>query len=131
MAKKKITLTDEHILLISHFTFGELPNLEDEDNEYPTYGLDLNSLYGGSYVNEDISYILGKYDEHVPGTEESAEGPRFPEELENHFSELHSYILENLGDIEEIVHQFVGKGGITPGTYVSRNNQHFWTREEN
>lgn len=130
MAKLKIELTDDLISLISNIKFKEVPEpLTDNDTrEYIEYAIDYNSLYGGDFVFEDISYILGRYEEHVPGTEEDALGPRFPKELEDYMWDLHSYILENIDSIEEIVHQFCGKGGIKAGTYECNSYFRQWER---
>lgn len=130
MAKKiKITLTDEHIKLISNLRFTEF---NDDINalEIEKIGFDLNSLYGGSFLLEDISYILGCYDKHIEGTEDKATGPEFETELMDHMLELHEYIMNNINLIEEIVHQFIGKGGITPGTYSCDRFDHIWKRED-
>ena len=132
MAVLKITLTDDLLKLISNIRFQEvpLPPQPNDTRETITYGIDYGSLYGGSFVFEDISYILGRYDEHIPGTEENPLGVEFPEELENYMWGLHTYILDNIDCIEELVHQFCNKGGLTPGTYVSKSNEHIWKREE-
>lgn len=140
MAFKKITLNEDHLRLISNFRFGEISDwnsvgiLTDEGDvktdfvEGKTYGLDLNNLYGGSYLLEDISYLIGKYDEHIEGTEEDPEGVDFPEETKEYMVGLHTYIIENIEDIEALVHQFTFKGGLTPGTYRSKNNTEIWER---
>lgn len=130
MSVLRLTLTEDHLKLISQFHFGEMPNIESTEIENPTFGLDMNSLYGGSYLCEDVSMILGRYDEHIDGTEEDPTGVKFPQETEDYFWTLQSFILEHLSDIEEIVHQFVLKGGVTPGTYKCKNNEHIWTKVE-
>jgi hypothetical protein len=40
--------------------------------------------------------------------------------------ETHSYIVEHIRDIEDLVHQFVNKGGLKPGKYVSKSNERIW-----
>lgn len=123
----KLTLTDEHLSLIANLKMGNIPNNVD-DMPMAKLGFDLNSLYGGAFLLEDISYILGCYDKHIVGTEERALGPSFPQELEDHMYNLHFYIIDNLENIEEIVHYFSNKGGLTPGTYVCKDWEHIWTK---
>ena len=61
MAKKKtIELTDDVLALISNIHFGELPYTKDM--EMPTYGIDMNSVFGGMFMLTDIAYILGLYE---------------------------------------------------------------------
>lgn len=127
MAIVKIKLTKDILTLVTNIHFGELPNMEEK--RYPlTWGIDFYSLYGGSFVFEDIAYILGRYDEHIKGTEEDAMGPRFPKELEDYMWELHSYIVNNIGYIEDLVHYYCNKGGLTEGTYKCHSNAKDWEK---
>ncbi len=132
MATLKIELTEDMISLISNIRFKEVPEpLDDNDTrEHVEYAIDYNSLYGGDFVFEDIAYILGRYNEHIPGTEEEALGARFPDEFEDYMWGLHSYILENIDSIEELVHQFCGKGGLKPGIYKCKSYFRQWERSE-
>lgn len=127
MATIKIKLTKDLLSLISNFRFQEYKEIKDDQME-ANYGLDLNNLYGGSYLLEDISYIIGKYDEHIPGTEENAMGPSFPIELEEYMYGMHAYIIDNLEYIEDLVHQFVAKGGLTEGEYKCRDYERIWEK---
>lgn len=136
MAKKiKLNITEDMIKLISCLNFQEFPRFEEEDAmalpRYQTvrYGIDLNSLYGGNFVLEDVSRILGVYDKHIPGTEERSEGPRFEKDVEEYLLEVHHNVYDNLEYIEQILHQFCGKGGITPGTYECREFEYIWTKQ--
>lgn len=129
MALLEINLTKDMLELVSHITFKRFPSideLEESGKEREICAIDFASLYGGSYVFEDIAYILGKYDEHIPGTEFDPLGPQFPKELEDYMWETHSYIVEHIRDIEDLVHQFVNKGGLKPGKYVSKSNERIW-----
>ena len=83
---------------------------------------------GHRYLLEDIAYIIGRYDEHIDGTEENAMGPEFPDETYNYMMELHHYILDNLPYIEDLVHQFSIKGGLTEGTYKCKDYERIWTK---
>jgi len=132
MVVLKISLTEDMLKLISNIRFQEVPQAlqDDDEREMVTYGVDYGSLYGGNFVFEDISFILGRYDEHIPGTEEDALGAKFPKEFEDYMWEMHSYILEHIDCIEELVHQFCNKGGLQPGVYVAKPNEHIWKRKD-
>lgn len=131
MAILKVTLTEDMLRLVSCIHFTEFPKNEDfETKQKINVGIDFNSLYGGSFVFEDISYILGIYDKHIEGTEFNPMGPEFPKELEDYMWETHIYIVEHIQDIEDLVHQFVNKGGLVPGTYFCKSNERIWEKEQ-
>lgn len=94
------------------------------------YGIDNYNLWGGTYIYEDMAYILGKMDKVVKGTEEDPDGPKFEEETAKYLEELASFIIENLSNIEEILHQFCTEGIHTGVTYVCKPNEHIWSKEE-
>lgn len=129
MAIIKLKITEDMIKLISNIHFGPVPVLEDE-NPVVKVGLDYFSLYGTDLTFENIAYLIGRYEEHIPGTEENPLGAEFPKELEDYMWELHGTILENIQNIEEIVHQFAGRGGISPGVYKCRDYEHIWEKEK-
>jgi hypothetical protein len=127
MAVLSVKLTDDMLKLVSRINFVQFPLHEEwQAKQDLTWGIDLNSLYGGSFALEDISFILGIYDKHIEGTENNPAGPEFPKELEDYMWEMHEYILEHLQDIEEIVHQFCNRGGVNPGTYKCKSNERIW-----
>lgn len=128
MSVLKITLTEDMLKLISNIHYGEVPQL-DSSRHTVAYGIDFNSLYGGSTL-EDVAYIIGRYDEHIPGTEEDALGADFPKELKDYMFNIHVYIVDHIQDIEELVHWFSNKGGLKPGTYKCKSNERIWEREE-
>lgn len=128
MSVLKITLTEDMLKLISNIHYGEVPQL-DSSRHTVAYGIDFNSLYGGSTL-EDVAYIIGRYDEHIPGTEEDALGADFPKELKDYMFDMHVYIVDHIQDIEELVHWFSNKGGLKPGTYKCKSNERIWEREE-
>lgn len=130
MAILKINLTEDMLKLISNLTFTEVPNLEEEKDKV-TWGFDFFNLYGGTDVTfENIAYILGIYDKHIPGTEESPLGAQFPKEVEDYIWDIHTNILEHIGWIEELVHQFCARGGLKPGVYKCKAHEHIWERED-
>ena len=128
MSILKITLTEDMLKLISNIHYGEVPQLDSKRNTL-AYGIDFNSLYGGSTL-EDVAYILGRYDEHIPGTENNFLGADFPKGLKDYMLEMHMYIVDHIQDIEELVHWFSNKGGLQPGTYKCKSNERLWEREE-
>lgn len=85
------------------------------------WGCDQWSLFGGTYLLEDMALILGYYDKAIPSTEELTTGKRFPEEIEEEMYNLYDYICDNMEDIFELVLTSVGNGGITPGVYELKN----------
>lgn len=130
MAKLKVTLTDDMIKLISCINFQTYNKITDDTEEHEVfYAIDLNSLYGGNFVFEDVARILGFYEQVIENTETLSTGPRFPQEIEDYMWETHCYILDNLHYIEQILHQYCAKGGLTTGVYTSKNNELIWTKE--
>lgn len=130
MATIKITLTDDLLALISNIHFEKLPNLNTTTKKELNWGINFFSLYGGDFALEDISYIIGKYDEHIKGTEESSFGPRFPNELEDYMWGLHEYIVNNIFYIENLIHYYCNKGGLTEGTYKCNEYDLIWNKVE-
>lgn len=117
--KIRLTLTEEHIALIRNFRFKKI-------NEKVS-GIDTYDLYGGTNLYEDMAMILGKLDLAIPNTETDVFGRQFPSELVEHFRQLDEFILENLYNIENIVHQFIDEG-IKPGVYEAIDYEQIWTK---
>lgn len=135
MARLKVELTDEHLTLIKNFRIQKLNELnvkvgqEDWSDKY--YGIDTYALYHGNHLYWDMAQILGVHDQVIKGTEEDIDGPKYPTELMNHLMDLDAYITDNILNIEEIVHQFVTEGGLKPGIYTCKDNEHIWSYKEN
>lgn len=129
MAKKKeIELTDDLLTLMSMLNFGHLPNV-NSDAHIMNYGLDINSLFGGNFLFEDIAVILGMYEEHVDkSTIENPLGPIFDTGAENYFHALASVITENIEGLEQLIHQYLNIGGLIPGVYQYSRKSGLWTR---
>lgn len=127
---EKLTISEDIIKLIPHFNFTDTPSLDDiSDKQYPRWGIDCNSIYGGTFLLEDLAMIFGVQDTAVPGTEENPMGPRYPEEVEDRLFNAHTFVSENIKALEEIIHQFVVKGGITAGTYKCDHKIRIWEKE--
>jgi hypothetical protein len=106
--------------------------LQEIDNFNPHsrfgWGCDQWSLFGGTYVLEDIALILGCFDQALEHSENLPTGRRFPVELEVKMYSLYEYIYENLEDIFTLVLSMSNKGGITPGTYELID--YVWTKKK-
>ena len=122
MAKVILNLTKDHLALIRNLRFDDI----DADH----CGLDKNSLYGGSFVMEDVALCIGKFDQYIKGTEYDYDGKKFPKELEDYMWALHMDIADNLALIESLVHQFVVEGGLTPGKYTCIDYEKIWKKIE-
>lgn len=122
MSRLKITFNEEQLKLIRNIRFEQLNDAQ--------YVVDTYSLWGGSYIYEDMAYILGMMDHMIPGTIEDVDGPKFDEEAMAKFTVLDEFIVENIGNIEGILHQFCTEG-IQPGvTYWCNRNEGIWHKEE-
>ena len=125
---KKLTLTEDHIKLISaikveQFTFGP-----DSTHGELGWGFNQYNLFGGTYVLEDVSILLGLYDKHIQGTEEDPLGMDFPDDVKAYMWDLYSYIWENMTYIMSLVLYQTSRGGITPGTYKCKDTVREWTK---
>ena len=119
---KRLTLTNEHITLIRLLNFQE----NDFDSTIVVNKKDPYML-GGRL--EDLALALGYMNTAIPGTENDAEGAAFPDDVEEHILEVHHYVVDNLHDIETLIHQFVFSGGLTAGTYKCIDTEEIWEKE--
>lgn len=120
---KKITLTEEHLKLIPFILINE--DYTDNVNINKK-----NMFLLGTHLLDDMATILGHRDKAIKGTSDDADGSAYPDDVENHLLELHSYLVDNLYYIETLIHQFVVKGGLTAGTYKCKDNELIWWKEE-
>lgn len=104
-------------------------SLPQEGNDN-LYGIDTLNLWGGTYIYEDMALILGMTDKIIEGTEEDPTGAKFDDETMEYFNELATFIIENLVDIESILHQFCTEGIKVGVTYVCKPNENIWWIEE-
>ena len=127
---KKLTLTEDHLKLISEIHFEGFSFDSETQNGRFGWGIDQYNLFGGTYVLEDVSRILGNYDEHIVGTEEDPQGVDFNDDLKDYMWGLYRYIWENMEDVISLLLYFSNKGGLVPGTYKkSRSSQQAWVKE--
>lgn len=94
------------------------------------YGLDNFNLWGGTYIWEQIAYIIGIYDHVIESTKEDPDGPKFPEEDMEHMKDLDCFIVTNLLYIEQILHQFCTEGIQSGVTYWAYDHQLIWHRAD-
>ena len=120
----KITLTEDHIKLI--------PFLYLQDMEEDTIvGINKEQMFClGSHLLEDMAMVLGLMDKMIPNTAEHPDGRAFEDEAESYMLEIYGYLSENLYWIEQLIHQYVVKGGITPGTYKCLAKDGIWSKDE-
>ena len=119
---KKLILNEDHIKLLQYIA------IEDIDDEYVGVRKEA-PFYSKTTVLEDVSMYLGIRENSIEGTENDAEGRAFSEKDTDYMLDIYDYLTENIHDIETLIHQFVGKGGITPGTYVSSDYSDIWEKE--
>jgi len=127
---KKLDLTDEHLKLIENIKFEPFIFSSDDKNGRFGWGIDQYSLFGGTYVLEDIALILGNWDKYIRGTETDPMGRRYPDELENHMWELYYHIWQNMELIINAVLYYSNKGGLTPGKYKYNTEDESWNKED-
>lgn len=140
MARKKLSLSSDHIKLITAFKFNHIKLYEkiegftqEEDRYVDTmdkyYGVDMYCLYGYGFLYEKMALILGLNEHLIEGTEEDYDGPKYTKEAMDKMIELDTYICENLTDIEEVLHQFAGVG-LREGTYTKSVFTGIWSYKE-
>ena len=123
---KRLTLSEDHIKLLRLIRFEEGESGLLKDRVY----IDKVNPYYLSGMLEDIALTLGYMDRAIPGTEEDPEGAAFPDDVENYLLSVHHYIVDNLIEIESLIHQFAFEGGLTPGTYKCVDTELIWSKEE-
>ena len=69
--KIKLNFTNEHIALIKALNFTKF-----DDSHY---GIDNYNIWGGTFIWEQMAYILGYQDAIIPSTMEDPTGPKFYE----------------------------------------------------
>ena len=128
MAIKKLKLTEDHLKLIQALNPVKFEFDDDDEKSRFGVGYDSYSLWGGSFLFEDLALILGFFNESLEGTENDYTGRRYSPEREEYMLELYQFFEDNLYYIESLVHQFSIKGGLTPGTYKCVDYQLDWEK---
>lgn len=116
--KLKLEINEDIIQLIKNFKFERLTD--------KVYGFDTYELWGGPCIWQQMALVLGYHDKVIKETLESPFGPRYEEEYQTKMEEYATFIFENLVFLEEILHQFVDKGGIKPGIYSCIDYIRIW-----
>ena len=120
MKKNRITLTEDTLKLISVIKLREADFPSEIKGGRFVAGIESNSVYGGSDLLEDVSMAIGVYDERIDGTDENPEGISFSLDIEEKLYAMHEFVMNNLIDIEHLMHYWSNKGGLTPGTYNTK-----------
>jgi hypothetical protein len=130
MAFKKINITEDHIKLLQAIKFEEFIFDGDSRNGRIGWGIDQYAPWGGNYPIEEISLILGHFEDAIPGTEIDVDGRKFPDEMHNHFIDLYEDITENMKYMFSLLIYYTDKGGLTPGVYKCNPRIMEWTKVE-
>lgn len=102
---------------------------KEDDDKY--YGVNSYDLFNSDSPFETMSLILGYQDKIIEGTETDYDGPKFTDDVTNHFIELLEFLIVRFVEIEEIIHQRCDKGGIEPNVkYIAFDHEHIWRTEE-
>lgn len=118
----KIKITKEIIKLIPFFLIKN-----DEEKNCITISNDLQFNLG-SHLLEDMAFILGKIDKAIPNTQNDADGRAFDDNTEEELLTIYNYIKDNLIYIEQIIHQYSVKGGVTEGVYEANPKDYIWLK---
>lgn len=121
MAKKELNLTEDHLKLASFFLI--------EDGEESVTINKKVMLTEQSHLLDDVSLILGLRDKMIPSSIDDADGMAFPDEIEKYMVDTYNYVSENMYWIELLIHQFILRGGVTPGLYVCNTKDKIWEKE--
>lgn len=107
---------------------SKIYSVEDEGKYY---GIDTYDLFDVDYWYDYMARILGISDHVIPGTEEDTDGPKYPKEDIEHLRDLDAFLITNLQNIEDIIHQFCDRGGIKADVkYISYDHEGIWYTED-
>jgi transcription termination factor NusB len=122
---KRIEVTEDLLKVIPIIFLQEKNGFDNK-----TITIDTSHIFSiGFGLIEDMAMALGIYDRAIKGTEDDPEGKAFSEEDTEYMLSLHKYVVDNIYYIESLIHQFVVKGGLTVGTYKTKDNEMLWTKE--
>jgi hypothetical protein len=116
----KLEITEEVLKVIS--------SLYVQEGDYDDVFISGNWLLGGNHMMEDMARVLGEEDSFIKGTENDPEGRSYPQEKEDHWKDVYSFVSRNLFYIMTLVLQYATKGGLTVGEYKAKNNELIWEK---
>lgn len=119
MKNKVLALKKEHLKLINFILLDK----RDDGIVIP-----YNGLFGGGHVLDDIATILGWLDKAIPNSENSSYGRAFDDETERKMMSYYEFVKGNLNEIEELIHQSVGRFKVTEGIYLKDMYEGVWRR---
>lgn len=119
MKNRTLILRGEHLKLINFISLRK----GDEGIVVP-----YNGIFGGGHVLDDIATILGWLGKAVPNSEKSPDGRAFDDETEKKMLGYYNYVKNNIEDIEELIHQSVGRFKVVNGIYSKDLNDGVWRK---
>lgn len=114
----KLEINEDIIKLIKNLKFERISDKH--------WAIDSYNLWGGTYIWEDMAHILGYEKYVIPHTVENPMGARYEEEYQQKMEKYDGFIIENMVFLEEIIHQFIDKGGVRPGIYTAVDYNRIW-----
>ena len=123
---KRLEITEDLLKVIPIIFIQEKVGFDDK-----TVYVDSSHVFSvGMHLMEDMAMALGIYDRAIKGTEDDPEGKAFSEEDTEYMLSLHKYVVDNLYELETLIHQYVVKGGLEVATYRAKDNELLWEKEE-
>jgi len=120
----RLKLTEDHLKLL------KCVKIEDSEIADDTISIPKNPMLNiQSHILDDVATVLGMRDKAIPGTENDPDGAAYPDEDEAYMLSVYWYVSDNLYWIETLLHQMATEG-IKCGTYVCKDNEMIWTKEE-
>lgn len=117
----KLTLTEDHLKLVRMF------NIVDYEEDVSIDKTAMLTVM--SHILDDIALVLGLRDKAISGTEESADGAAYPDDVEKYMLDTYNYVRDNMYNIETLLHQFA-VDGVKPGTYKCKDSDLIWEKVE-
>ena len=129
--KIKVTIDEDTLNMIGSIRIDK--NIESFKDIYdeidPKVIINVNELFGAGFTVDNIAFTLGI--KPINATSDSKDwtmGFSYTETDQERISKVFSNVAENLDCIEEIIHQFAAKGGVTLGTYEADPTIRLWEK---
>lgn len=123
---KRLEITEDLLKVIPIIFIQEKIGFDDK-----TVFVNSSHVFSiGMHLMEDMAMALGIYDRAIKGTEDDPEGRAFSDEDTEYMLSLHKYVIDNLYELETLIHQYVVKGGLEATVYKAKDNELLWVKEE-
>lgn len=149
MARRKITLNEDHITLLKNMRMIEINNVYEQENvfeenektnelvEVEKYikvdgkyiGYDTFEMYDGFHRYEAIALLLGKLSYNDFNNHNPMIGLHISDEVLEYVIEIDNYIMDNFLTIDSIVKQYLSVG-LKPGIYTEDTITREWKYKE-